>query len=147
MAANSKMDAVEATVTATAKVFHTFELLENIPIKVADIDICATVDDRAERMRDLYRFKQVNSTFREVISRSKGLNVLMFEAESEKADAMIELDRSLNLNPLSTACRGCAYLVSLQESSEVGSEILASGKVIRTISKEDYALASQPLND
>lgn len=106
------MDEVQVTGVAAAKVFSTFELLENILIGLANIDIRHPVIDRAKRIRDLYRFQRVNSTFRHLIARSKALQLLMFKIESDEAqhdqssnhtdDNASKMERLLNLNPLTS---------------------------------------------
>lgn len=104
----SDIDKVEAS-RASAKVFSTFELLENILTKVAETDTGRPLVERAKRIRDLYRFQRVNSTFRGLMSRSKSLRLLMITTEraeniiqpgkhlQEKSDLA---QRLLDLNPL-----------------------------------------------
>lgn len=97
---------------AAVKVLYNFELLETILIKGATTscphdhddpdDRISEVTARANRLRDLYRFQRVNSTFRDVIARSKRLRILMFKTESDDTEAVVESgeDLQLNMNPL-----------------------------------------------
>lgn len=110
MAAASEMDEIKPDGAAAAKVFSTFELLENVLVKLANIDIRRPVIDRAKRIRDLYRFQRVNSTFRDLIAQSKALQLLMFKIQREEEheeqpsshpeEHTSEMKRLLNLNPL-----------------------------------------------
>lgn len=98
---------VEAS-SAAGKVFGTFELLENILIQLADLDITDRFANREHLLQDLYRMQRVDSTFRNVLARSRPLRILMFkEAICNEADADIHQFRPIgglqsyrNRNPL-----------------------------------------------
>lgn len=101
-----------ATFTSAAKVFNTFELLEKILIKV----VTARPKNfgfphHVSNVKAIYRLQRVNSTFRDVISRSKTLHEGTYQTyHRENGDESAPRDsvgiwlpvNDRNINPLFT---------------------------------------------
>lgn len=84
-----------------------FELLENILIKTSEFDTAVSPLTRLQTLQDLYGFRRVNSTFRDIIARSKTLRIAMYkdlETEpvkiSSSNEQVVRVEYSLKTNNL-----------------------------------------------
>lgn len=96
-----------ANSNAVDKVFNTFELLEKILVNELPNNPRHSAWSRMIQLKDLHRLQRVNSTFRDVLIRSKTLQVGMFRAQriennsQDRADQLYTCEElKLGLNPV-----------------------------------------------